>query len=196
MIFNRPSCAFITPLQCGASPFPLASGILSSFLLVWTTVHYTGASSISVFFFCLPQPTLPSPSPILIFRWDLKMGQRGLLDRLPVAHTAPITTMDWYSGGEEPPPHAIAISNPSYMPDDYTGNTLGWVATAGLDHCVKVIILSISSGQLILFITDSPPFTLDLEPYRTRSGHPHAKQTYLHPSHFIPYPSRSLAARI
>lgn len=72
-------------------------------------------------------------------RWDLKMGQRGLLDRLPVAHTAPITTMDWYSGGDEAS-HAISISGPQSS-DDYTGNTLGWVASAGLDRCVKVSYL-------------------------------------------------------
>lgn len=71
-----------------------------------------------------------------IHRWDLKMGQRGLLDRLPVAHMAPITSLDWYSGGEVTS-HAISISSPQPS-DDYTGNTLGWVASAGWDRCVKV----------------------------------------------------------
>ncbi|KAF7363525.1 WD-REPEATS-REGION domain-containing protein [Mycena sanguinolenta] len=47
-----------------------------------------------------------------IYRWELRMGQRGLLDRLPVAHTASVTSLDWR------------------MPDgDDTGNTggLGWI---------------------------------------------------------------------
>ncbi|GLB41390.1 putative WD40 repeats [Lyophyllum shimeji] len=30
-----------------------------------------------------------------IYRWDLKMGQRGRVDRLPVAHVASVTTLDW-----------------------------------------------------------------------------------------------------
>ena len=84
-------------------------------------------------FFYLP---LRRKQIISFFRWDLKMGQRGLLDRLPVAHTAPITTLDWYSGGDQAP-HAISF--PSHQgTDDCTGNTLGWVASSGLDRCVKV----------------------------------------------------------
>ncbi|EIW81604.1 hypothetical protein CONPUDRAFT_165704 [Coniophora puteana RWD-64-598 SS2] len=30
-----------------------------------------------------------------IYRWDLQMGQRGQLDRLPVAHTGPVLSLDW-----------------------------------------------------------------------------------------------------
>lgn len=76
----------------------------------------------------------------LTLRWDLKMGQRGLLDRLPVAHTAPITTIDWASGRaeESSTAHAISFSGHHQVPEHYTGNTLGWVASAGLDRCIKV----------------------------------------------------------
>jgi hypothetical protein len=54
------------------------------------------------------------------------MGQRGLLDRLPVAHTASVTSLDWR------------------LPDgDDPGGTegaggFGWIVSAGLDRCVKV----------------------------------------------------------
>ncbi|KAF9443030.1 hypothetical protein P691DRAFT_844497 [Macrolepiota fuliginosa MF-IS2] len=91
-----------------------------------------------------------------LHRWDLKMGQRGLLDRLPVAHTAPITTMDWYSGGEESS-HAISISGPQ-GPDDYTGNTLGWVASAGLDRCVKV--WNLTGPEAAVHMPNKPTYTL------------------------------------
>ncbi|KAG5644463.1 hypothetical protein DXG03_008363 [Asterophora parasitica] len=62
-----------------------------------------------------------------IYRWDLKNGQRGLLDRLPVAHTASVTTLDWCNR-----------SAPSSNPTETTGNGLGWLVSGGLDRCVKV----------------------------------------------------------
>jgi hypothetical protein len=59
-----------------------------------------------------------------VFRWELRMGQRGLLDRLPVAHTASVTSLDWR------------------LPDEAGTNEgtggLGWIVSAGLDRCVKV----------------------------------------------------------
>ncbi|KAJ7709805.1 hypothetical protein B0H17DRAFT_238977 [Mycena rosella] len=61
-----------------------------------------------------------------IYRWELRMGQRGLLDRLPVAHTASVTSLDWRlpDGGE---------------PSGSEGTTgLGWIISAGLDRCVKI----------------------------------------------------------
>ncbi|KAL1761750.1 hypothetical protein FB107DRAFT_200662 [Schizophyllum commune] len=46
-----------------------------------------------------------------LHRWDLRVGQRGQLDRSPVAHTGPVTDVDWVSG---------------------------WAASAGLDATVRV----------------------------------------------------------
>ncbi|KAJ6502455.1 hypothetical protein C8R45DRAFT_1070888 [Mycena sanguinolenta] len=62
-----------------------------------------------------------------IYRWELRMGQRGLLDRLPVAHTASVTSLDWRMSDSDDP-----------------GNTggLGWIVSAGLDRCVKIWDLS------------------------------------------------------
>jgi WD repeat-containing protein 24 len=60
------------------------------------------------------------------------MGQRGLLDRLPVAHSGPVMTIDWCnapSGGNSP----ITLSG-----DSSVGSGLGWVVSGGLDRCVKV----------------------------------------------------------
>ncbi|KAJ7685293.1 hypothetical protein DFH06DRAFT_37253 [Mycena polygramma] len=70
-----------------------------------------------------------------IYRWELRMGQRGLLDRLPVAHTASVTSLDWR------------------LPDGYEpGGTegtsgLGWIVSAGLDRCVKIWDLSQPSSS-------------------------------------------------
>ncbi|KAJ7109490.1 hypothetical protein C8R44DRAFT_289695 [Mycena epipterygia] len=61
-----------------------------------------------------------------IYRWELRNGQRGLLDRLPVAHTASVTSLDWcLPDGDEP------------GANEATGG-LGWIASAGLDRCVKI----------------------------------------------------------
>ena len=57
------------------------------------------------------------------------MGQRGQLDRLPVAHSASVMSLDWCSS----PQASISTATP-----DITGNGLGWLVSAGLDKCVKV----------------------------------------------------------
>ncbi|KAJ7741513.1 hypothetical protein DFH07DRAFT_52395 [Mycena maculata] len=92
-----------------------------------------------------------------IYRWELRSGQRGLLDRLPVAHTASVTSLDWclpdgedLGGGEG------------------TGG-LGWIVSAGLDRCVKIWDLS----QPNLSVND----------VNTSAGHIPHKPTYtLHTS--------------
>ena len=63
-----------------------------------------------------------------IYRWDLQMGQRGQLDRLPVAHTGPILALDWCS-----------TSITSKGADNVaTQMERSWIVSGGLDHTVKV----------------------------------------------------------
>jgi len=63
------------------------------------------------------------------------MGQRGQLDRIPVAHAGPILSLDWYT------PQSGIEGLPSVSSE-------GWVATGGLDRCVKVSSLNPQSeGQ-------------------------------------------------
>ncbi|KAF8212133.1 hypothetical protein K438DRAFT_1806025 [Mycena galopus ATCC 62051] len=86
-----------------------------------------------------------------IYRWELRMGQRGLLDRLPVAHTASVTSLDW---------RLLDSSDP--------GNTggLGWIVSAGLDRCVKIWDLnqpnssSNNSNASASHIPHKPTYTL------------------------------------
>jgi WD repeat-containing protein 24 len=67
-------------------------------------------------------------SDLEVISWDLKMGQRGQLDRLPVAHAGPILALNWFIGS----------SDREKLP---SVSTEGWVATGGLDRCVKVHLL-------------------------------------------------------
>ena len=55
------------------------------------------------------------------------MGQRGQLDRIPVAHAGPILSVDWYN------PQSAVDGLPSVSSEM-------WVATGGLDRCVKVVL--------------------------------------------------------
>ena len=56
------------------------------------------------------------------------MGQRGQLDRLPVAHTGPILALDWCN-----------TSIASKCADNVsTQMERSWIVSGGLDHTVKV----------------------------------------------------------
>src|ERR1700722_5142330 len=60
------------------------------------------------------------------------MGQRGRLDRRAVAHSGPILALDWSMGG------------PAHTGDENVGSSGGgWVASGGLDRCVKIWDLSV-----------------------------------------------------
>ncbi|KDQ32912.1 hypothetical protein PLEOSDRAFT_1110308 [Pleurotus ostreatus PC15] len=78
-----------------------------------------------------------------IYRWDLKMGQRGQLDRLLVAHSAAVTSLDWCS------------TSGNHSSTDMSGGGLGWIVSGGLDHCVKVWDLSSTSH-----LQHKPTYTL------------------------------------
>jgi len=64
------------------------------------------------------------------------MGQRGQLDRLSVAHTASVTSLDWCNS----PGATTHIGTPvsGAGAGEGAGNGLGWIVSGGLDRCVKV----------------------------------------------------------
>ena len=97
-------------------------------------------------------------------RWDLNMGQRGQLDRLLAAHGGPILSLDWTvstgSGASARTPQSnwygasstalglldeIIPSGPlqsgvSSGGGEMDGAGMGWLASGGLDRCVKASI--------------------------------------------------------
>jgi WD repeat-containing protein 24 len=75
-----------------------------------------------------------------IYRWDLKMGQRGQLDRLPVAHAGPILALDWCS-----------TSSTSNIGDE-VGADRSWIVSGGLDHTVKARWFLTPTAQYFLTV--------------------------------------------
>ncbi|KAI0644296.1 hypothetical protein C8Q79DRAFT_139375 [Trametes meyenii] len=94
-----------------------------------------------------------------IYRWDLNMGQRGQLDRIPVAHGGPILSLDWvpptstsptllstnrptisstwYGGAIEEMLPSIPVASGNAAPDGDSAGP-GWIISGGMDRCVKV----------------------------------------------------------
>ncbi|OBZ65249.1 WD repeat-containing protein 24 [Grifola frondosa] len=121
-----------------------------------------------------------------MYRWDLNMAQRGQLDRIPVAHSGPILSLDWMlpasspSMVSSPPARFTGPSNwyggssggllEDFLPmvssgsvagasaGDGDGLGAGWVVSGGLDRCVKVWDLSKPSSKS--HISHRPTYTL------------------------------------
>ncbi|KAH9855271.1 hypothetical protein C2E23DRAFT_774286 [Lenzites betulinus] len=93
-----------------------------------------------------------------IYRWDLNMGQRGQLDRISVAHSGPILSLDWLPPST-PAPNMLPSTRQSgsstwygaideILPSAPVAGSLptgdgdnsgpGWIISGGLDRCVKV----------------------------------------------------------
>ncbi|KAI5115697.1 hypothetical protein M0805_002561 [Coniferiporia weirii] len=71
--------------------------------------------------------------------WDLRMGQKGQLERVPLAHTGPILSLDWRD------------------PQGVTGD---WLASAGYDRTVKVWDFSEGSSSTLHSSTRKPDYVL------------------------------------
>ncbi|THH12229.1 hypothetical protein EW145_g102 [Phellinidium pouzarii] len=72
-------------------------------------------------------------------RWDLRMGQKGQLERIPLAHTGPILSLDWRDPGSA---------------------TGGWLASAGYDRTVKVWDFSDNNTNTAHLLTRKPEYVL------------------------------------
>ncbi len=146
-----------------------------------------------------------------IYRWDLNMGQRGQLDRLPVAHSGPLQYLDWippssatattvpstrqstsstwYGGAiEEILPSAPIAGGASAAESDNTSP--GWIVSGGMDRCVKVGTLKI----ILYAYTDHQG--LGLGPHDTHIPVAHSSPAYLHVAHVLSCAQSALAPGI
>lgn len=109
-------------------------------------------------------------------RWDLKMGQRGLLDRLLVAHTTPVTSLSWRE-------------SPGINGSETGDNGMGWFASGGLDRCVKVNRCIRTSCHLL-------STHIGMGSKCTGLQFPHTSQADLHTSSTIPCATCSMATGV
>ncbi|KAI0062106.1 hypothetical protein BV25DRAFT_1900133 [Artomyces pyxidatus] len=93
-----------------------------------------------------------------IYRWDLKMGRRGQLDRVPVAHSGPILTLDWCTGGNEGSPSYSTSFNDGSGPGSSSTSGAGWIVSGGLDRTVKVWDLTAPTSAA--HMSHTPTYTL------------------------------------
>lgn len=147
---HKLSCSTIVPYYC-------VTGSADGDMRVWDLrdmsksimkIHHPTSVRSLVFSPCLSHPLqavvgLDNGS---IYRWDLQMGQRGQLDRLPVAHAGPILALDWCS--------TPGTNNVS----DTVGADRSWIVSGGLDHTVKVWDLATSGTSV--HIAHQPTYTL------------------------------------
>ncbi|KAG1837022.1 hypothetical protein C8R48DRAFT_782829 [Suillus tomentosus] len=145
---HKLSCSTIVPYYC-------VTGSADGDMRVWDLrdmsksimkIHHPTSVRSLVFSPCLSHPLqavvgLDNGS---IYRWDLQMGQRGQLDRLPVAHTGPILALDWRS------------TPGSNNAGDVIGADRSWIVSGGLDHTVWDLATSGTS----VHIAHQPTYTL------------------------------------
>ncbi|KAG2139627.1 uncharacterized protein EDB93DRAFT_1298463, partial [Suillus bovinus] len=126
---HKLSCSTIVPYYCvtGSADGDMRVWDLRDMSKCIMKIHHPTSVRSLVFSPCLSHPLqavvgLDNGS---IYRWDLQMGQRGQLDRLPVAHAGPILALDWCS------------TPGSNNVGDTTGTDRSWIVSGGLDHTVK-----------------------------------------------------------
>ncbi|KIJ61068.1 hypothetical protein HYDPIDRAFT_97184 [Hydnomerulius pinastri MD-312] len=149
---HKLSCSSIVPYYCvtGSADGDMRVWDLRDMTRSLMKIHHPTSVRSLVFSPCLSHPLqavvgLDNGS---IYRWDLQMGQRGQLDRLPVAHTSAILALDWCS-----------TTGASGATDDL-GSPMdrSFIVSGGLDHTVKVWDLSGSSTSS--HIAHKPTYTL------------------------------------
>lgn len=148
-------------------------------------------------------------------RWDLTMGQRGQLDRVPVAHSGPILSLDWvlpsaasptmlsstrqsgasnwYGTGtgffEDILPSVPIASAANAPAADADTSSQGWIFSGGMDRCVKGIQFAMFATRICLTRSSGMGFI-------TPSHQARLTPTDIHPSHIFPSPPCPLASGV
>ncbi|KAI6035715.1 hypothetical protein EDC04DRAFT_3114826 [Pisolithus marmoratus] len=149
---HKLSCSTIVPYYCvtGSADGDMRVWDLRDMSRSLMKIHHPTSVRSLVFSPCTSHPLqavvgLENGS---MYRWDLQMGQRGQLDRLPVAHTGAVLSLDW-----------CATPGTGGTTDDSSPSTAtSWIVSGSLDHTVKVWDLSGSATSS--HISTKPAYTL------------------------------------
>lgn len=117
-------------------------------------------------------------------RWEVSMSQRGLAT-IALAHTGPVTTLDWHA-----PQMVVPLQSPNSSggegPETSVGG-MGWLASGGLDRTVKVrwcmFILQLNANK-----------NTGMGSHIDTQGSAHASEAGVHSAPVIPCSTRSLAS--
>lgn len=149
---HKLSCSSIVPYYCvtGSADGDMRVWDLRDMSRSLMRIHHPTSVRSLVFSPCSSHPLqavvgLENGS---IYRWDLQMGQRGQLDRLPVAHTGAILSLDWCC--------TAGSTGPS--DDESSSIVKSWIVSGSLDHTVKIWDLSGTSASS--HIPTKPTYTL------------------------------------
>ncbi|KAI6013318.1 hypothetical protein BKA83DRAFT_4360499 [Pisolithus microcarpus] len=147
---HKLSCSTIVPYYCvtGSADGDMRVWDLRDMSRSLMRIHHPTSVRSLVFSPCtsLPLQAVVGLENGSMYRWDLQMGQRGQLDRLPVAHTGAVLSLDWCTGASGP----TDDSSPSM------GKS--WIVSGSLDHTVKVWNLSGSATSS--HVSAKPAYTL------------------------------------
>ncbi|KAI6119652.1 hypothetical protein EDD17DRAFT_1605846 [Pisolithus thermaeus] len=149
---HKLSCSTIIPYYCvtGSADGDMRVWDLRDMSRSLMRIHHPTSVRSLVFSPCtsLPLQAIVGLENGSMYRWDLQMGQRGQLDRLPVAHTGAVLSLDW-----------CTTPGTSGTTDDSSpsmGNS--WIVSGSLDHTVKV--WNLSGPATSSHVSAKPVYTL------------------------------------
>ncbi|VDB85195.1 unnamed protein product [Peniophora sp. CBMAI 1063] len=172
---NRLALSPVVPYYCltGSSDGDLRIWDIRTFDKSLIRIHHVQAVRAAAF---SPSTTNPLQAIVgldngSIYRWDLKMGHKGQLDRITVAHSGAVLSLDWCSSSSssDGPSHQGLQRQDTLTSTDLGGTNnasgTGWIASAGMDRTVKVWDLN-SAGHTA-HMSSTPSYTLSA-PYPVR----------------------------
>ncbi|KZV67776.1 hypothetical protein PENSPDRAFT_610968 [Peniophora sp. CONT] len=170
---NRLALSPVVPYYCltGSSDGDLRIWDIRTFDKSLIRIHHVQAVRAAAF---SPSSTNPLQAIVgldngSIYRWDLKMGHKGQLDRITFAHSGAVLSLDWCASTSDGSSLQGLQRQDTLTSTDFGAGSnasgTGWIASAGMDRTVKVWDLN-SAGHTA-HMASMPTYTL-AAPYPVR----------------------------